>query len=525
MSELPHEAIHPLEAEKRQRAFILTVVRWIFFAAIIGFALLTILQASEPYAAQSPITQPPLTRPTMESPAGQPATTPENGAGDSNTQPGANGTEPPAGDSGTQPSPRTGRVAIPAQPTPPPIVDLAIQWWIPVGVAICMFLLVYLIDRFTPNKKISTISGVFLGLLVGLLATVVLGLVLDLVLQTWGVNKAAIDYLKPLMGTIKVMLGLCLCYLGVTTVLQTQDEFRIVLPYVEFAKQVRGVRPMVLDTSALIDGRIADVAATGLIQAPIVVPRFVLAELQLLADSADKLKRAKGRRGLDIVARLQRQGTIDVKIDDTAVTALSVDQMLVELAAKLGGARLMTTDLALTRVAQIHGVVVLNLHEIANTLKPTLISGQQLLLRMVKPGEQAGQAVGYLEDGTMVVAEAAAHKIGQDALLLVTGSMQTTAGRLVFARLLDASEVEAAYDDGEEEVSSAAAAGFGGTEGMIEAEPPGDTAAPPASAEQASTPEGAAPGARPMRQAGPPSVPKGAPPNYRRPGSARNPRR
>ena len=430
MAQPPDYTLYPFEAEKRQRSFILTVVRWVFFAAIIGFALLTILQASEPYANQTPLTQVPVIRPPVVTPQPQPAAVP-------NVDPG----EELESDAGTQPAIRPVR-PVPQPESPPPIVDLAIQWWIPVGVAICMFLLVYLVDRFTPNKKVSTISGVFLGLLVGLLATVVLGLVLELVLQTWGVNKAAIDYLKPLMGTIKVMLGLCLCYLGVTTVLQTQDDFRIVIPYVEFAKQIRGVRPMVLDTSALIDGRIADVAATGLIQAPIVVPRFVLAELQLMADAGDKLKRAKGRRGLDVVARLQRQGTIDVKLDDTPVQALSVDQMLVELSQKLGGGRLMTTDLALTRVAQIHGVMVLNLHEIANTLKPTLISGQQLLLRMVKPGEQSGQAVGYLEDGTMVVADGAAHKIGQEALLLVTGSMQTTAGRLVFARLLDPSEVE-----------------------------------------------------------------------------------
>jgi uncharacterized protein YacL len=462
MSDLPDEVLHPFEAEKRQRAFILTVVRWVFFASIIGFALLTILRATN--------------------------------------------------------EPNTGQ----------PVVDLAIQWWIPVGVAICMFLIAYLVDRYTPNKKVSTITGVFLGLVVGMLATVVLGLVLDLLLQTWGINQTAIDYLKPLMGTIKVMVGLCLCYLGVTTVLQTQDDFRIVIPYVEFAKQIRGVRPIVLDTSALIDGRVADVASTGLIQAPIVVPRFVLAELQLMADAGDKLKRAKGRRGLDVVARLQRQGTIDVKIDDTRVSALSVDQMLVELAEKLGGGRLMTTDLALTRVAQIHGVMVLNLHEIANTLKPTLVSGQQLLLRMVKPGEQPGQAVGYLEDGTMVVADGAAHKIGQDALLLVTGSMQTTAGRLVFARLLDPSELEPgaeidaapdAVGDEELEDDEPRSADPGGVLGRGFDESPDDAAPlnPPASP--------TVPPAPSARKPGPPATPKGAPPPYRRPGSPRNPRR
>jgi len=442
----PDDTLYPFEAEKRQRAFILRVVRVIFFSFILGVALLTILR-----------------------------------------QPGA---------------PNTGQSTV----------DLAIQWWIPVGVAICLFLIAYLIDHYTPNKKISTISGVFMGVLVGMLATVALGFAMDLLVQVWVENERMIEYLRPLFSTLKIMLGLCLCYLGVTTVLQTQDEFRLVIPYVEFAKQVRGVRPIVLDTSALIDGRIADVAATGLLQAPIVVPKFVLAELQLLGDSSDKLKRAKGRRGLDVVARLQREGTLDVKIDDTPVSALSVDQMLVELAQKLGSARLMTTDLALTRVAQIHGVVVLNLHEIANTLKPTLISGQQLLLRLVKPGEQTGQAVGYLEDGTMVVADNAAHRIGTDALLLVTGSMQTTAGRLVFARLLDASEVEIGS-----ELDAAPDADRPGEDG----DPPAGDAEPAHDAGVGSAADASVP-----RRMGPPAAtPKGAPPPYRRPGSARNPRR
>lgn len=453
MPEVPDETLHPIEAEKRQRAFILSVIRWVFFASIIGFALLTILQAPN--------------------------------------------------------EPNTGQ----------PVVDLAIQWWIPVGVAICMFLIAYLVDRYTPNKKVSTITGVFLGLFMGMFAAVALGLVLDLIIETWGINKTAVDYLRPLMGTIKVMLGICLCYLGVTTVLQTQDEFRLVIPYVEFAKQIRGVRPVLLDTSALIDGRIADLAATGLLQAPLVVPRFVLAELQLLADSSDKLKRAKGRRGLDVVARLQRLGTVDVKIDDTAVTALAVDQMLIELAQRLGGARILTTDLALARVGQIRGVLVLNLHEVANALKPSMLPGQQVLLRLVKPGEQPGQAVGYLEDGTMVVAENAVHRLGQEALLMVTGTMQTTAGRLVFARPLEPGEVsgegtvDAAPDSEQTHAGLSAMADTGANGAPGEAAPPAE--GPPAPAASA------APTGTPPARTGP-FPPK---PPLRRTGTPRNPRR
>src|SRR6185295_3050090 len=163
-----------------------------------------------------------------------------------------------------------------------------------------------------------SISSVFLGLLGGMLATVALGSIMDLLLQTTIPEGEAREAIAPLMTTIKIMMGITLCYLGVTTVLQTQDDFRLVIPYVEFSKVMRGPRPLVLDTSALIDARIVDVGETGIVQTPIVVPRFVVAELQVLADSHDKLKRARGRRGLDVVRRLQRS-TLDVSIDETLV--------------------------------------------------------------------------------------------------------------------------------------------------------------------------------------------------------------
>lgn len=325
--------------------------------------------------------------------------------------------------------------------------SLPLEWWVPVSFAVVMFVLAYLIDLFTPNKKISTIAGVFLGLLAGMLCTAALGVVIDLLMASYVQNPRMYEAIQPLINMLKVMLGITLCYLGVSAVLQTQDDFRLVIPYVEFSKQLRGVRPNVLDTSALIDARIADVAASGLLQSPLVIPKFVIAELQLLADSSDKLKRARGRRGLDIVTRLQRQGTIDVAIDDTRVSALAVDQMLVEVAKKLN-ARLITTDLGLTRVAQIHGVTVLNLHDIANVFKSAMIPGEQITLRIVKPGEQPGQGVGYLDDGTMVVAEGGAQHIGETVALIVTSALQTTAGRLIFARTLERDSAAEASGNG-----------------------------------------------------------------------------
>jgi uncharacterized protein YacL len=277
---------------------------------------------------------------------------------------------------------------------------------------------------------------VLFGLLAGVLITVALSAIIELALKVW-LSDQGYKAIAPLVNIIKPLLGIALCYLGITTVLQTQDDFRLVIPYVEFAKQIRGTKPLVLDTSALIDARFADLAATGLIQAPIIIPRFVVAELQTLSDSSDKMKRSRGRRGLEIVTRLQRQGTMDVTIEETPVAARAVDQMLVELAQRMSG-RIVTTDLGLARVAQIQGVVTVNMHEVAAACKPALIPGEQLIIKLIKPGEQPGQGVGYLDDGTMVVVDHGAPMIGQDAPILVTSAIQTTGGRMVFARVAGA---------------------------------------------------------------------------------------
>ena len=320
-----------------------------------------------------------------------------------------------------------------------PGVGLAINWLPTLMATAAFIIIVLLVDFMTPNKKISAFSAVFLGTLTGVIATVAMGFVIDLVVRTWIPDEKGFDALRPIMTTVKVMLGISLCYLAISTVLQTQDQFRLVIPYVEFSKQLRGVRPNLLDTSALIDARISEVAATGLIQSSLVVPRFVVAELQLLADSGDRLKRGRGRRGLDVVTRLQRLGIVDVIIDETPVQSMGVDQMLVELAEKLG-ARIITTDLGLARVAQIKGLTAINMHDLANCLRPALVPGEQISIRLVKSGEQPGQGVGYLDDGTMVVAEGGAPYIGEEVALLVTSTMQTTAGRLVFARPVNAPE-------------------------------------------------------------------------------------
>lgn len=309
-----------------------------------------------------------------------------------------------------------------------------LNWWVTLLVASGAAALVVVIDVLTPRKKISTLFSIALGLLGAMLASLAIGFIIDLIIESWIADDTAINAIKPLVNLVKVLLGVSLCYLSVVTVLQTQDDFRLVIPYVEFAKQIRGPRPLVLDTSALIDARIADIASTSFLQAPMIVPRVVITELQTLADSADSLKRAKGRRGLDVISRLQRLSTASISVDDTAFPNTSTDQAIVELSRSISG-MIVTTDLALARVAVIQGVLVLNLNDLGNALKPNALPGEELVVKLLRAGEQAGQAVGFLPDGTMIVAENAREAVGQTVTLEVVTSLQTSAGRLIFARL------------------------------------------------------------------------------------------
>jgi uncharacterized protein YacL len=207
---------------------------------------------------------------------------------------------------------------------------------------------------------------------------------------------------------------------------------------VEFSKQVKGGRPLVLDTSVIIDGRIADICDTRFIDTRLIVPRFVLQELQSVADSSDKLKRNRGRRGLDILKRMQNNPKVELQIHEANLPELrevsKVDERLVVLARSLG-ARVVTNDYNLNKIAQLQGVEVINLNELANALKSVALPGEAMTIRLVKPGDQPGQGVGYLDDGTMVVVEQGRGWIGQEVPITVTSVLQTPAGRMIFGRL------------------------------------------------------------------------------------------
>ncbi len=297
-------------------------------------------------------------------------------------------------------------------------------------VAIGIALMIILIDVLTPRKKLSAISGLFLGLIVGMLATYALSFLVGFVhLMFPNIPDQLIE------GTI-VFIGV-ICVFGATSlIIQTKDDFRFVIPYVEFAKQIRGTRPMVLDSSAIIDGRILDVADTRILQGLVIVPRFVLNEMQTIADSNDKIKRARGRRGLDIVAKLQNHPQVDVVIEDAEGEGATVDQKLVSLSDDLH-ARLMTTDYNLNKVAELRGVDVININDLAGAMRPVVLPGEELSVQIIKPGESSGQGVGYMDDGTMVVVEQGREYIGQTIPLIVTSMLQTSAGRMIFGRVGD----------------------------------------------------------------------------------------
>ena len=196
-------------------------------------------------------------------------------------------------------------------------------------------------------------------------------------------------------------------------------------------------RYKVLDTSVIIDGRIADVCETGFVDGTLVIPQFVLKELQLVADSADSLKRNRGRRGLDILQKIQKMSGVEVMISDVDFAEVrEVDLKLIELARTMHG-KIVTNDFNLNKVAQLRGVQVLNINELANALKPVVLPGEPLHVHIVKEGKEANQGVAYLDDGTMVVVEHGKRLIGQTVDVTVTTIYQTAAGRMIFARQRD----------------------------------------------------------------------------------------
>jgi uncharacterized protein YacL len=235
---------------------------------------------------------------------------------------------------------------------------------------------------------------------------------------------------------IRMALFLGFSYLGMVLAMRSnKEDFSLIIPYVRFAPQTKPENRLVLDTSVIIDGRIADLIEANFIEGILIVPRFVLVELQQIADSNDPVVRARGRRGLEMLTRIQQNKRNEVKIHDADFAEeTEVDAKLVRLARVLE-AKLYTNDYNLGKVAELQSVPYVNLNELANSLKPVILPGEVFTLRVVREGKDKGQGVGYLNDGTMVVINNAQSMIGQQVSVKVLSLLQTGAGVIIFADL------------------------------------------------------------------------------------------
>ncbi len=277
-------------------------------------------------------------------------------------------------------------------------------------------------------------AAIVLGIFIGLGMTTLLGMLL-LRIPGYG-------------SQLTVLVGMICVYLGVFITLSMKEELYFFFPNLSAhadAATPSGPRlqPKLLDTNVIIDGRIADIARAGFIEGPIYVPGFVLEELHLIADSSDSLKRNRGRRGLDILNAMQQETDLQITVYNQYQTPMRnsepVDAKLVILAKELDGA-IVTNDFNLNKVAQLQGIRVLNVNELANAVKPVVLPGEELLVTIVREGKEPDQGVAYLDDGTMVVVEHGKERIGETLRLNVTSVLQTVAGKMIFGNPQDSQE-------------------------------------------------------------------------------------
>ncbi len=291
-----------------------------------------------------------------------------------------------------------------------------------VGVALGFLVIVF--ERIIRKQHIKAIMGGSIGLLVGLAASNLL---------TYGVLRDLLN--EPYVSiTIYLLLNVLLGYSGLIIGAQKGAAFdpSELKAGATMANTIASYK--LLDTSVIIDGRIADVCETGFIEGVFLIPQFVLQELQYIADSADPLKRTRGRRGLDILKRMQKMTDIEVRVTEQDFPKIkSVDAKLVALGKKLN-AKVITNDFNLNKVAELQGVTVLNLNQLSNALKPVVIPGEFMKLKVIKEGTESNQGVAYLDDGTMVVVDNGKRLIGRTIDTVVTSVLQTTAGRMIFAK-------------------------------------------------------------------------------------------
>jgi uncharacterized protein YacL len=306
--------------------------------------------------------------------------------------------------------------------------ELQANVWPGLFLGIIFGLIVVLVDRLLKGFSLRAFSSATFGLLLGLLFANLL------------LASDALHYQSDTVQWMGRLIAYCAFgYLGMMLAMRSnRDEFSLIIPYVRFTREATQQEPIVVDTNIIIDGRLPDLCATGFLSRSLIVPRFVLGELQMLADSRDPIKRERGRRGLEILNELQRSTRdINLTIHESSDPGDDlVDARLVRT-AKVLQARLLTNDSALCQVARLQGVSALNLNDLTRALRPIVGVGDELELNLIKEGRESHQAVGYLEDGTMIVVNHARPLVGKTAAVIVGSALQTAAGRLIFAELKD----------------------------------------------------------------------------------------
>jgi uncharacterized protein YacL len=320
--------------------------------------------------------------------------------------------------------------------------------------AVASWLLCYTVQEWDDHRGLAVVIGTLIGALVVLVDVLLKGFSLrGLTAISFGLGVGAlIAWLlstSPLlkMGDpqiiflVQMALFLVCTYLGTVIALRGKDEFNLVIPYVRFVPHEVDVPLVVVDTTALIDGRIAKVCETQFLGAALIIPSFVLSELQSIADSSDPIKQARGRRGLQVLTDLRAIKRIDIRIHQSDVARRQdIEAKLVFLAQSMR-AKLLTTDTNLAKMAQFQGVQWLNLHALENALRPELVIGESLAVDLVKIGKEDGQALGYLSDGSMVVVNNGRSFIGKRVTAEIIGVLPSGGGKMVFANLLGAAEV------------------------------------------------------------------------------------
>lgn len=300
------------------------------------------------------------------------------------------------------------------------------QWW-GVAVGLCFAVILVVIERFLRRVSLKDLLACLLGLSAGLIAASLLVFLTSAIVEK-GENNS-------ILGMVAAGSGLTLGYLGTAIAYKRRDEFTLPVPSgAAYARRTRSNDLKILDTNVIIDGRILDICETGFIEGTLIIPRFVLNELQYIADSSDILRRNRGRRGLDILHGMQKSPNIDVRIsEEDFLDIKEVDAKLIELAKSMT-AKVVTNDFNLNQVAELQAVMVLNINELANAVKPVILPGETMTVRVVKEGKEYGQGVAYLDDGTMVVVDSGKALMGQSVDVVVTSILQTAAGRMIFTR-------------------------------------------------------------------------------------------